>query len=107
MNDAERFALLTRHLGHTIVIEPRGDGDVAGLVCTDCRVTLEEVEEPIDTSNDLLVGSSGDKIVVGLGPLVMEGVDYETALRMAAWIVALADPRGQRFPRILDAVHNT
>jgi hypothetical protein len=60
--------------------------------------------EDIDTSNDFLVGSNGLRIVP---TLPIRAMDKEQALRLAAWLVVLADPPQERFPLILKAVMNT
>lgn len=59
----------------------------------------------IDTSNDHLVGTQGGRIVILMPPLAP--MDKDEALRLAAWIVALADFEGDRFPAVLEAVQNT
>lgn len=61
--------------------------------------------EDIETTNDFLVGSNGHTVQFlfpPTGPL-----DKEKVLRLAAWLVALADPLQERFPKILEAVLNT
>lgn len=60
---------------------------------------------PIETMNDHMVGISvaGNRLIW----LGSNGVSSETALRHAAWIVALADPLQERFPKILRAVMST
>jgi hypothetical protein len=65
----------------------------------------DEPREPIDTTNDFAVGASGDGMVTIalLPPRMTRG----QALRMAAWIVAIADPTDEWFPPILDAVRGT
>lgn len=108
MNDqAERYALLDTHLGHDIAIEYVGPDDRIGFVCRTCEVSIEEVDAPINTLNDLLVGTTGESIVVGNAVRLAGGVDYDVALRLAAWIVAMCDPLDERFPRILAAVRET
>lgn len=65
-------------------------------------------EETIDTTNDCLVGVRHDAIViVNLGPL-QRGMNKEVALRLAAFIVALADPTPDhaQFAKVLAAVEN-
>lgn len=59
--------------------------------------------EYIETANDHLIGSTGFTHIVVLLPPVGP-MPYEEALRMAAWIVAIADPDDERFPKILKAV---
>ena len=58
------------------------------------------------TDNDRLVGVLGDDIVIYRPPAVGAPMHRAEALRMAAWIVALADHTGS-FPKILAAVRNT
>jgi hypothetical protein len=57
----------------------------------------------IDTSNDQLVGVQGDIIAV-LFP--NHRMSKPEALRHTAWLVALADDRGE-FADVLAAVQNT
>lgn len=59
----------------------------------------------IDVTNDNLVGKRGDGTIVFLKPAMPMPVDE--ALRMAAWIVALADPLDEQFPAVLEAVRGT
>lgn len=62
--------------------------------------------EPIETINDCMVSIRGDDIIV-IFP--RSRMSHEVALRMAAWIVALADesPEHQQFRDVLNAVENT
>ena len=57
----------------------------------------------IDTSNDSMVGVQGKLITILRLRSVMT---TEEALRLAAWLVALAD-REDKFPALLKAVRNT
>jgi len=59
----------------------------------------------MDTLNRHLVGMQGGKIVIMSPPL--GGMTKEQALVLAAWIVAVADPRGEDFQKVLDAVIST
>lgn len=62
----------------------------------------------IDTRNDFFieVGFQNGEQTFGffLPPGVM---DQDTALRTAAWLVALADPFQEKFPAVFQAVCNT
>ena len=60
--------------------------------------------EEINTANDTMVGVQADDILV-LNP--QPRMSRDTALRHAAWIVALADPGRQRFDDVLTAVLDT
>jgi hypothetical protein len=61
------------------------------------------MSQTIDTSNDSVVAVNGKCIVVmGMKPILSR----EQALRLAAWIVALADEKDE-FPALLEAVRNT
>lgn len=88
-------------------------GAVVECEIVDDEISSEPVEEPevdepaeeIETINDHMVGISaaGDRLTW----LGSNGVSRETALRHAAWIVALVDPLDERFPKVLDAVRST
>lgn len=58
----------------------------------------------MDTANDNLIAIDGDGNIVSL--IRQFKMSKEEALRMAAWIVALADSKDE-FPEILAAVENT
>ena len=60
--------------------------------------------EAIETVNDHLVGIQGGNVVMVLPPTAP--MPHEEALRMAAWIVAIADD-DDRFGAILAAVRST
>lgn len=60
-------------------------------------------EATIDTSNDFLVGRAGDNIQILLAQVSM---DRPAALRLAAWLVAIADDSDE-FPAVLKAVQST
>lgn len=59
----------------------------------------------IETMNDHLVGVQNDMITMVLPPLAP--MTKDEALRMAAWLVACADPLGERFRATLDKILNT
>lgn len=66
------------------------------------------MDEEIETLNDFalsVTGAAEPKFRFVLPPL--REFDRETALRTAAWLVALADPLEERFPAVLKAVKNT
>ena len=56
----------------------------------------------IDTSNRFCVGGGGDRIQILIPPL--GPLPKAHALILAAWIVAIADPLGEEFPAVLEAV---
>jgi hypothetical protein len=60
---------------------------------------------PIETVNDFMVGTNGDTISVMRQPV---GMDKEQALRLAAWLVMLADSgETERFEAIFEAIKGT
>lgn len=59
----------------------------------------------MDTFNKYMVAMQGGKITI-LNPPRGQ-VETEDALVFAAWIVAMADPGGEKFAQALDAVTNT
>lgn len=58
---------------------------------------------PLDTRNDSMVGLKGDNIAI---LALRVECDKAKALRLAAWIVALADDNDE-FAALLEAVKNT
>ena len=60
----------------------------------------------IDTTNDYAVGMSAGRIVL-TNPSGTRIMSKATALRLAAWIVALAEERDGEFQEVLDAVMAT
>lgn len=57
----------------------------------------------MDTTNDFLVGVQGDRIVImAFG----RSMSKEQSLRLAAWLVALADDDG-KFPEVLKVIENS
>lgn len=60
-------------------------------------------DPPICTYNDHLVGLRDNNRIV-IGSLGQYELDKAQALRMAAWIVALADPLDEHFHNLLEAV---
>lgn len=59
----------------------------------------------IETINDSLVGMRGaDEIVVHGSTATMSRAK---ALRLAAWIVAIADPLDEEFTQLLQAIRRT
>jgi hypothetical protein len=61
--------------------------------------------EPIDTTNDCAVCVSAHGVGMlrpPLGPM-----PKDKALRLAAWLVALAEEKDGEFQAVLDAVRNT
>lgn len=64
----------------------------------------KEDTERVNTANDLFVGRRGNRIaILGLRVEMSE----EEALRLAAWLVAVADLDEKRFNAILKAVKQT
>jgi len=61
----------------------------------------------VDTTNDFLVSMrrGGEEILLLYPPVTP--MTREEALRLAAWLVAIADFEGERFPAVLEAVLNT
>lgn len=59
----------------------------------------------INTTNDFLVGTGGDGVTV-IFP-ISGRIPKDKALRLAAWIVALAEPDEGEFEKVLDAIRNT
>lgn len=59
----------------------------------------------LDITNDHMVGARGDLVVILVPPWTP--MLRDEALRMAAWIVATADPGGERFGEVLAAVRGT
>jgi argininosuccinate lyase len=64
-------------------------------------VSIEEIE----TINDHLVSTNGDTITILMPP--MGPITKEQALRLAAWLAAMADPMGDRFEAVRAAIANT
>jgi hypothetical protein len=59
----------------------------------------------MDTFNKFMVGVQADKVVI----LNIVGPSYlskDEALNLAAWLVSLADPGGEKFTDMLSAVQN-
>lgn len=62
--------------------------------------------ENIDTTNRYFVGAhTGGRVMITLPPLAPMSPDE--ALTLAAWLVAVADPIGDRFEEIFTAVMST
>jgi len=58
----------------------------------------------IETTNDFMVSVRGEQILIMAGPPRI--LTKAEALRLAAWLVALADD-AETFPAVLAAVQNT
>lgn len=54
--------------------------------------------------NEFLVSMQGDKIAILMPP--RGPITKEQALRLAAWIVSLADPLGEAFADVLNQVQS-
>ena len=63
------------------------------------------VSAEIDTANDCLVAVNDQGVLLMMPPRFP--MPKDKALRLAAWIVALADPVGDDFQKVFDAVRNT
>jgi hypothetical protein len=68
----------------------------------------DQVKEELPISNlppeGFLVGGHGDKIaILAFGRELIK----DQALNLAAWLVALADPGGERFKQFFDVVCST
>lgn len=70
-------------------------------------VEIDEPAEDVETVNDHMVSIQGTGETARFRWLGSNGVSQETALRHAAWIVAMGDPLDERFPTILRAVKST
>lgn len=60
--------------------------------------------EELSVDNDQAVGARGDHVVVVMPKTRMTRAE---ALRHAAWLVVVADPLGDEFERVLNAVRST
>jgi hypothetical protein len=63
--------------------------------------------DEIDIFNRYGVALHGDKLVFLNPPYPREPLSRADALVLAAWLVALADPSQDKFPKVLEAVCNT
>ena len=72
----------------------------------DARITLER-EIKIDTTNDFGVGVHNGNIFLLTAEVLEMGITKEKAIRLAAWLVGLADPLDETFPLVREAVQNT
>ncbi len=66
----------------------------------------ETMAGEINTTNDMAVGMIGDSVVIMRDVGIARPIPRSDALRMAAWIVAIADDNDE-FDAILNAVRNT
>jgi len=58
----------------------------------------------IDTSNPFIVGGAGEYVQIMMPP--RGPISKEKALNLAAWLVAIADPLEEEFPKVLRAIMN-
>lgn len=65
------------------------------------------MSEEIDTFNKFMVGMRAGHICIAAPPMAGLGILRADALLLAAYIVALADPVGDEFQQVLEAVQNT
>lgn len=76
-----------------------------------CRFIDQEgyaPDPPIDTKNDFLVGVHGSGDVPLYSPSIpIKEMTKDEAVRLAAWLVAMADPSCEQFNAVLHAVMNT
>lgn len=64
------------------------------------------VMPPIETVNEFMIGRRGGKVTIGLIP--HNGMEPDQALRMAAWLVVMADPGStDRFNTIMQAIEGS
>lgn len=61
--------------------------------------------DELNSSNKFMVGVSGARVVF-LKPLP-HTISMDDAVNLAAWLVALADPAGEKFESVHEAVCNT
>lgn len=62
----------------------------------------------IDTFNKYMVGARpGGSVIIFNAPTCRQAITAEDALVLAAWLVTLADPTGEKFAVVLEAVQNT
>lgn len=64
-----------------------------------------DLDPPIETCNDFGVRLVCGDLAFGVSPTGY--VSHSCALRLAAWIVAIADPGEETFQKVLEAVKNT
>jgi hypothetical protein len=70
----------------------------------------EEMTMPdeIDTTNRFGVASGGsDRFLVLFTKRFQSPLQKSDCLNLAAWLVAMADPSGKEFDKVLEAVRNT
>jgi hypothetical protein len=68
---------------------------------------VSQSTDSIDTLNKFCVQQVGS-LGIRIGhPRPGKIISTDDALNLAAWLVAIADPTGEQFPKVLDAVHNT
>lgn len=61
----------------------------------------------MDVFNKHGVSLKGDQIALLIPPAAFVPMSKDEALTLAAWLVVLADPLGERFEEIISAVENT
>jgi hypothetical protein len=64
----------------------------------------------IDTANLFFVAAAGGgsgRVAVLRPPAPGKIIERQEALLLAAYLVSLADPLGEQFPKVLEAVQNT
>jgi hypothetical protein len=66
---------------------------------------LNAAESDIDTANRFMVACQGDLVIVMAPPMLPMTRDF--ALNLAAYLVCMADPLGERFAQVLKAVQST
>ncbi len=66
-----------------------------------------EPDPPIDTTNDFLLGLQGTDEGNQFSTMLPVRADRDQAIRLAAWLVVLADPLEETFPEVLEAVKST
>lgn len=61
--------------------------------------------DEIDTTNKFMVGMNGGGLAILIPP--HRTISNADAILLAAWLVALADPGGERFSVVLEAIQST
>ena len=63
------------------------------------------MSDSINTANDFMVGVTGSGVLIMFPPT--KAIQKEDAIRLAAWILALADPDLERFNIVFEAMMST
>lgn len=110
---------MTIEVDVTLVVPDTVEDDLAAVTVPDPRSTEEVLGEgfrrmvravsadlPPAPVNEWLVGTTivANEQAIALGRHPADPMTPDAALAYAAWIVALADPLGERFPKVLASV---